>query len=74
MTEGGIIVSGSTQAGMGIADAVIGEVLAVGTEVELKVKKGDTVIYSKYSSSDIPAPDGGNVTFVAQKSLLAILS
>ena len=58
---------------MGISDAVIGQVLAVGSEVEVKVAKGDTVVYSKYSTSDIPAP-GGDVTFVAQKSILAVLS
>lgn len=54
-------------------DAVIGEVLAVGSEVEVKVKKGDKVLFSKYSTSDVSVPDG-EVTFVAQKSVLAVLS
>lgn len=72
-TEGGILVASSAAANMGIADAVIGQVLAVGSEVEIKVSNGDTVVYSKYSTSDIPSPEG-DVTFVAQKSILAILS
>lgn len=54
-------------------DAVIGEVLAVGSEVDVKVKKGDKVLFAKYSTSDVEVPDG-QVTFVAQKSVLAVLS
>lgn len=58
---------------MGIQDAVIGKVIAVGDEVNVSVKKGDTVVFSKYSTSDVSLPDG-DVTFVAQKSVLAVLS
>ena len=58
---------------MGLQDAIIGQVVAVGKEVEISVKAGDKVLYSKYSTSDITAQDG-DVTFVAQKSVLATLS
>ena len=51
----------------------MGEVVAVGKDVDIKVKKGDKVVYSKYSTSDVSIPDG-DVTFVAQKSVLATLS
>lgn len=71
VTAGGLVMSsGSTKA---IQDAVIGEVLAVGGEVDIKVKAGDKILYSKYSTSDVSVPDG-EVTFVAQKSVLATLS
>lgn len=63
----------SAQKNLGISDAVIGTVLAVGNEVNVKVNKGNTIVYSKYSTSDIPSPEG-DVTFVAQKSILAVLS
>ncbi len=50
------------------------QVLAVGEDVELPgVSKGDTVLFSKYSSSDVAVPDG-EVCFVAQRSVLAKLS
>ena len=58
---------------MGLQDAIIGEVVAVGKEVDIAVKAGDNILYSKYSTSDIAVPDG-DVTFVAQKSILATLS
>ena len=48
-------------------------VLAVGEEVDIGVAKGDRVLFSKYSSSDVEVPDG-EVCFVAQKSVLAKLS
>lgn len=73
-TESGLILSSSASSGaMGMQDAVLGEVLAVGSDVNVKVKKGDKILYSKYSTSDISVPDG-DVTFVAQKSVLATLS
>jgi len=37
--------------GKGMADALIGEVLAVGEDVKLEVAKGDVVIFSKYVPS-----------------------
>lgn len=70
-TPGGLLLtSGTTQP---IQEAVIGKVLSVGEDVELEVKAGDQVIFSKYSSSDVKTPDG-DICFVAQKSILAKLS
>ncbi|KAK9808417.1 hypothetical protein WJX73_002475 [Symbiochloris irregularis] len=70
-TEGGLLLTaGTTQP---IQDAVVGKVLAVGEEVELDVKVGDNVLFSKYSTTDVKVPDG-EVCFVAQKSVLATLT
>lgn len=72
VSAGGILLAGSPKQAM--ADALVGEVLAVGEDVELPgVSKGDTVLFSKYSSSDVAVPDG-EVCFVAQRSVLAKLS
>ena len=54
-------------------DAVIGKVLAKGEDVDISVNVGDTVLFSKYSTSDVKVPDG-EVIFAAQKSVLAVLS
>lgn len=57
-------------------DALVGKVLAVGSAVnaqEVNVKVGDNVLYSKYSTSDVETA-GGPITFVADKSILAVLS
>ena len=57
-------------------DAIIGKVVAVGSAVNLKevnVKVGDNVLFSKYSTSDVETA-GGPITFVAEKSILAVLS
>ena len=72
MTAGGILLAGDSKDAM--ADALLGEVLAVGAEVDVGVAKGDAVVFSKYSSSDVKLPAGGEVCFVAQKSILATLS
>lgn len=71
VTEGGLMLtSGATKT---ISDAVIGKVLAKGEDVDIAVNVGDTVIFQKYSSSDVKVPDG-DIIFVAQKSVLAVLS
>ena len=72
MTAGGILLAGDSKDAM--ADALLGEVLAVGAEVDVGVAAGDAVVFSKYSSSDVKLPAGGEVCFVAQKSILATLS
>lgn len=70
-TKGGLLLSsGATKP---IQEALIGEVLAVGEDVDIDVKVGSKVLFSKYSSSDVKVP-GGDVSFVAQKSILATLS
>jgi chaperonin GroES len=73
-TDSGIIISTKASTpSMSLSDALIGEVVAVGSQVDIKVKKGDKIVYSKYSTSDVSVPEG-DVTFVAQKSVLATLS
>jgi len=42
--------------------------------VDVGVSAGDRVVFSKYSASDVKLPGGGEVCFVAQKSILATLS
>ena len=56
-TSSGLIMPVS--GGKGMADALIGEVLAVGEDVKLEVAKGDVVIFSKYVLSQC----WGTVTF-----------
>jgi len=53
--------------------ALTGTVVAVGDEVDIPIAAGDNVLYTKYGSSDIETDDG-DVSFVAQKSILAKLS
>lgn len=71
VTAGGILLASSSKPAL--ADALVGTVLAVGDDVDIGVAQGDTVLFSKYSSSDVEAPSG-EVCFVAQKSVLAKLS
>ena len=71
VTEGGLMLT--TGATKTISDAVIGKVLAKGEDVDVAVNVGDKVIFTKYSSSDVKVPDG-EIVFVAQKSILAVLS
>lgn len=70
-TSGGLLLSSGTT--KPIQEALIGEILSVGEDVKIEVKVGDKVLYSKYSSSDVKVPDG-EVSFVAEKSILAVLS
>lgn len=76
-SAGGVILSAGISGGATapLEDALVGEVVAVGQDVSLEgVKVGDSVLFSKYSSSDVSLPDGGEVCFVAEKSVLAKLS
>ena len=70
-TSGGLLLSSGTT--KPIQEALIGEVLAVGEDVDIDVKVGSKVLFSKYSSSDVKSANG-DVSFVAQKSILATLS
>lgn len=47
------------------------QVLEVGDKVEVKVAKGDTVVYTKYGTTDIEIADG-KVTFVRGDSVLGV--
>lgn len=70
-TAGGILLPKGPPKGN--SDAHIGEVIAIGEEVDLPLQKGDMVIYQKYAMAEVEVPDG-EVIFVAQKSILAKLS
>jgi chaperonin GroES len=71
VTAGGILLTGSA-ASNPMQDGLLGTVVAVGDDVDIGVKAGDRVLFSKYGSSDLEV-DGGQVSFVAQKSILAKL-
>jgi co-chaperonin GroES (HSP10) len=47
------------------------QVLEVGDKVEVKVSKGDTLVYTKYGTTDIEA-EGGKVVFVRADSVLGV--
>ena len=52
-----------------------GKVIAVGSgtkEIEMEVKKGDTVLYGKYSGSELSV-DGDEYLIMRQSDILAIL-
>lgn len=70
-TAGGLVMTATATKQM--HDATIGTVVAVGDEVKVKVANGDTVLFSKYGTSDVAVPDG-DVCFVQEKSILAKLS
>ncbi|MBQ4505977.1 MAG: co-chaperone GroES [Firmicutes bacterium] len=68
-TKSGIVLPGSAQEKPQLA-----EVIAVGPgtdDVKMEVKKGDQVIISKYSGTDIKM-DGEDYIIVSQKDILAI--
>jgi chaperonin GroES len=48
------------------------QVVALGDEVDLDVKAGDMVVYQKYAMAEVEVPEG-EVLFVAQKSIMAVL-
>ena len=69
-TAGGVLLtSGATTE---LSDARVGTVVAVGDDVEDAVSPGDTVLFVKYSASDVKTADG-DVCFVAATSVLAKL-
>lgn len=52
----------------------MGKVVAVGTDTELKenIKKGDTIIYSKYAGDEIKV-DGKEFLIIQRSDILAIV-
>jgi chaperonin GroES len=51
-----------------------GTVVAVGPDKEIKVKKGDTVIFKRYGTSEELKIDGIEHVLLASKDVLAIVS
>lgn len=69
-TPGGILLpKGPPKAN---SDAHIGEVLAVGDEVDLPIKAGDMILFQKYAMAEVEVKEG-QILFVAQKSIVAKL-
>lgn len=73
-TKSGIILAGSAKEKPQIADVVaVGPGGMVdGKEVQMYVKKGDRVITSKYSGTEIKL-DGEEYTIVRQSDILAVV-
>jgi chaperonin GroES len=73
-TKGGIILAGSAKEKPQIADVI--EVgpggIVDGKEVKMYVKKGDRVITSKYSGTEVKI-DGKDYTIVRQSDILAVV-
>lgn len=73
-TKGGIILAGSAKEKPQIADVI--EVgpggIVDGKEVKMYVKKGDRIITSKYSGTEVKL-DGADYTIVRQSDILAIV-
>ncbi len=73
-TKSGIILAGSAKEKPQIADVI--EVgpggMVDGKEVKMYVKKGDRVITSKYSGTEVKL-DGKEYTIVRQSDILAIV-
>ena len=71
-TKGGIILTGSAQEKPQIAE--VKEVgpggIVDGKEVKMEVKKGDKVLTSKYSGTEVKV-DGEKYTIVRQSDILA---
>lgn len=47
------------------------QVLEVGDKVEVQVAKGDTIVFTKYGTTDVEVADG-KVTFLRGDSLLGV--
>jgi chaperonin GroES len=73
-TKGGIILAGSAKEKPQIADVIeVGPGGVVdGKEVTMCVKKGDRVIASKYSGTEVKL-DGTDYTIVRQSDILAVV-
>lgn len=51
-----------------------GAVVAIGSDKEIRVKKGDTVIFKRYGTSEELRIDGVDHILLASKDILAIVS
>lgn len=73
-TLGGILLPKLAQEKSQIAEVVaVGEgKMADGKNVEMKVKVGDTVLYAKYSGTEVEQ-DGKNYVIIRQADVLAII-
>ena len=68
-SAGGVLLS--APANESTHTAQLGEVLRVGEKVDLALAEGDTILYSKYGTSDVEVSEG-KIVFVAQDSVLGV--
>jgi len=76
ITKGGIIIPDGAKETPAEGEVVaigIGRLLEDGTRVQMSVKVGDTVIYSKYAGSDVKDPEGNEFIIVEESSIHAIV-
>eukprot|EP01025_Chloroclados_australasicus_P034853 TRINITY_DN3557_c0_g1_i1.p2 TRINITY_DN3557_c0_g1~~TRINITY_DN3557_c0_g1_i1.p2 ORF type:complete len:165 (-),score=15.33 TRINITY_DN3557_c0_g1_i1:343-837(-) len=71
-TSAGVLLPGSTGLSS-MEDALFAEIIAMGQDVKLDLKAGDTVVFSKYGTADVEVADG-KVVLAYEKSILATLS
>jgi chaperonin GroES len=73
-TKGGIILAGSAKEKPQVADVIEAGPggMVDGKEVKMYVKKGDRVITSKYSGTEVKL-DGKDYTIVRQSDILAVV-
>ena len=69
-TKGGIIIPDTAK---DEKNPEQGKVIAVGDEKALGIKKGDTVLFSKYSQSEIEV-DGKKYLVLSGDNILAVIS
>ncbi|HQP91557.1 MAG TPA: co-chaperone GroES [Candidatus Omnitrophota bacterium] len=75
-TKGGIVlpdtVKEKPQEGKVVAVGK-GKVLDNGTLSKMEVKEGDTVLYGKYSGTEVTTKDGEELLIVREEDILAII-
>ncbi len=54
------------------SESLHAQVIAIGAEVDLPLKKGDAIVYQKYAVAEVEVPDS-TLIFVAQKSVIGVM-
>ncbi len=75
-TASGIVIPGKEKEKPQQAEVVAvgpGGVNADGKEIKMEVKKGQKVIYSKYSGTEVELDDKNKVIIVKQSDILAVI-
>ncbi len=75
-TASGIVIPGKEKEKPQQAEVIAvgpGGVNSEGKEIKMEVKKGQKVIYSKYSGTDVELDDKNKVIIVKQSDILAII-
>jgi chaperonin GroES len=72
VTSGGVILPTEVSS-VDMGDAVLGQVVALGEDVDIDVKVGQMVMYNKQQITEVPVGTS-SVVFVSQNSIAAVLS